>query len=253
MRDISIILPVKDEAPNLAPLVAEIHAALAMTGLSYEVLLVDDGSRDGSAAIIRGLALADPRVRGLVLDRNHGQTAAFVAGFERALGRLFVTMDADGQNDPRDIPLLLEAVEGHDLAIGLRARRRDSLPKRLSSRVANAVRSWVTGDGVTDTGCSLKAFRPEVARAVPPFMGMHRFLPALARMDGFSVTQVVVSHRPRVAGRSKYGLWNRLLPGVWDLVAVHWMRHRRLHHEIVEEVVITDDAGVADGTRVFTE
>ncbi|MFN7971631.1 MAG: glycosyltransferase family 2 protein [Acidobacteriota bacterium] len=232
--DLSLVIPVYNEADNLIPLALEIHDAMAQERWSYEVLLVDDGSTDDSRAIITKLCEGDPHLRGIFLDRNHGQTAAFLAGFARAAGEVIVTLDADLQNDPRDVPRLLEKLPGRDMVIGVRQKRHDTLLRRVSSRIANRVRSWATRDGVTDIGCSLKAFRRDVALAIPPYRGMHRFFPTLALMDGRTIAEVPVSHRHRRAGKSKYGL-NRLLPSLHDLFAVRWMRARKLRHRVVGE------------------
>jgi glycosyltransferase involved in cell wall biosynthesis len=233
---LSLVVPVKDERENLRPLAVEVRAAMEELAVTWELLLVDDGSTDGSWEVIREIATGDPCVRGIRLDANHGQTAAFLAGFARAQGDLVVTMDADLQNDPRDIGGLLAAIaEGSDMAVGVRRRRRDSVVRRASSRVASAVRSAVLGDGFADVGCSLKAYRRAVLAGVPPLAGMHRFLPVLARWQGFRVAEVAVGHRPRRAGRSKYGIGNRLLVTFLDLLAVRWMRSRQLRHRVVEE------------------
>lgn len=233
---LSLVVPVKDERENLRALAAEVRAAMDELAVTWEVLFVDDGSTDGSWDVVRELADGDVRVRGLRLDGNHGQTAAFLAGFARAQGDLVVTMDADLQNDPRDVGALLAAIaEGHDMAIGVRRRRRDSLLRRASSRVAYAVRSAVLGDSFADVGCSLKVYRRAVLAVVPPIAGMHRFLPVLARWHGFRVAEVPVGHRPRRAGRSKYGVANRILVTSLDLLAMRWMRSRQLHHRVVEE------------------
>lgn len=231
--ELSIVVPVFDEKPNLEPLVAEIGEALVPTGRPYEILLVDDGSRDGSAETIADLARRMPEVRGLHFKANRGQTAAFDAGFRAARGRVVVTMDADRQNDPNDIPALLAAMAGHDAAIGYRRDRRDDFVRRASSRIANAIRNRLSGDDVIDTGCSLKAFRRECLASIKLYTGMHRFLPTLLKIEGFTVVQIPVNHRPRVAGRSKYGVWNRAVRSFVDLLAVRWMKKRRLGYEVI--------------------
>ena len=223
---LSLVVPVKDEEDNLAPLYEEIAATLDRW--RWELILVDDGSNDGSWEIVKRLAATDPRVRGLRLDANHGQTAAFLAGFEAAQASVIVTLDADLQNHPGDIPTLVSALADADMAIGCRVGRADSLVRRVSSRLANRVRARTLGDGISDIGCSLKAFGPEAVAAVPPFEGMHRFFPVLARMQGLKVVEIPVSHRPRAGGRSKYGIRNRALRTLVDLFAVRWMLKRRL-------------------------
>lgn len=231
--ELSLVIPVYNERENLVPLVDEIAAALDPPGIAYEVLLVDDGSADGSSEAIAELARARRGVRGLHFRANRGQTAAFDAGFKAARGRVVVTMDADLQNDPADIPALLRALEGHDAVVGFRRVRRDSWLRRVSSRIGNAVRNRLSGDDILDTGCSLKAFRRSCLADVKLFTGMHRFLPTLLRIEGYRVAQVPVNHRERRAGRSKYGVWNRVFRSSVDLLAVRWMKQRRLGYEVV--------------------
>ncbi len=231
--DVSVVAPAFNEGPNLKPLVVELLAVLRPEKWRFEIVLVDDGSQDGSAATIASLAMEHPEVRGVHFAANRGQTAAFDAGFKRARGAIVVTMDADLQNDPRDIPMLLRALDGHDAAVGFRTERRDGILRRWSSRIANAVRNRVSGDDIVDTGCSLRAMRIEVLRELKLFTGMHRFLPTLIRLEGRSVVQVPVHHRPRLTGRSKYGVWNRALRSFVDLLAVRWMKARRLGYEVV--------------------
>jgi glycosyltransferase involved in cell wall biosynthesis len=231
--DLSIVAPVYNELENLEPLVREIRAALAPAGLTMEILLVDDGSTDGSSEKIAELAgAADNEVRGLHLKHNRGQTAAFDAGFKAARGRWVVTLDADLQNDPRDIPALLGALSSFDAVVGYRQSREDNWLRRISSRVANTIRNRLSGDDIIDTGCSLKAFRRECLAGLKLFTGMHRFLPTLLRIEGHRVTQIPVSHRPRQAGASKYGVRNRALRAFEDLLAVRWMKKRRLDYEV---------------------
>jgi glycosyltransferase involved in cell wall biosynthesis len=231
--DLSIVVPVFEERDNLEPLVEEILEVLAGSGLALEIVLVDDGSRDGSAERIAELARSRPGVRGLHFRENRGQSAAFDAGFKAARGRFVVTMDADLQNDPRDIPSLLDALREHDAVVGYRGVRHDSWLRRVSSVIANSVRNGLSGDDIVDTGCSLKAFRAEALRGLKLFTGMHRFLPTLLRMDGRSVVQIPVDHRARRSGRSKYGVWNRVFRSFADLLAVRWMKKRSLHYEVV--------------------
>ena len=230
--ELSLVAPVFDEEQNLEPLYQQVAEALA--GLSFELVLVDDGSRDRSAAIIRALHERDPRVRGVFFARNRGQTAAMAAGIHAAAGELIATLDADLQNDPADIPRLVAALGAHDAAVGYRVQRHDNWVRRMSSRVANGIRNRLTGDQIRDTGCSLKVFRADAVRALPFFEGMHRFLPTLLRMHGFSVVEVGVSHHPRVAGQSKYGIRNRALRALRDTFAVRWMRSRLIRIEIAE-------------------
>ena len=231
---LSVVVPVRDELENLEPLAAELTEVLQAEGIAFELLLVDDGSRDGSDRLIEKLARSDPRLRALFLAAPSGQTAAFDAGFRAARGEIVVTLDADLQNDPRDIPRLLAALAGHDAAVGFRVDRQDPWLRRISARIANRIRNRLTGDDIVDTGCSLKAYRSERLLELELYDGMHRFLPTLLRMAGGSVVQLPVHHRPRRAGRSKYGVGNRLFRGAADLLAVRWMKRRRLDYRLRE-------------------
>lgn len=233
---LSLVVPVFNEQDNLTDLFAQISAAMARTGRPWEVLFIDDGSDDTSLAVIKDLAARNPEVRYLSFAANAGQSAAFAAGFDAARGDLVITLDADLQNDPADIPAMLDRqAEGFDLVIGWRAKRKDSWVKRICSRIANAVRARLTRDGVQDTGCSLKIMRADMARRVPRFKGMHRFLPALLRIQGARVAEVKVNHRPRTRGVSKYGTWDRLKAGIHDLVGVRWLIARSFRAEIKDQ------------------
>jgi glycosyltransferase involved in cell wall biosynthesis len=232
---LTVVIPAYNEEANVDPCYRELVGVLEGQGHAFEVVFVDDGSTDGTADALRRLARADPRVRILRFRHNAGQTAALDAGFRAARGAIVVTMDADLQNDPHDIPKLLAALPGQDAVCGWRVDRRDPWAKRIASRVANSVRDRFTRDGVHDTGCTLKAFRREAIQRLHLYRGMHRFLPALLQMEGLRVTEVPVSHRPRRAGVSKYGNWQRLWAGLADLWAVRWMARRRLNYELEEE------------------
>jgi glycosyltransferase involved in cell wall biosynthesis len=232
---LSVVIPAYNEAPNVEPGYRELLEVLEPLGRPFEVIVVDDGSTDRTFGVLARIADADPRLRVLRFKRNAGQTAALLAGFRAARGDVVVTLDADLQNDPRDIPALLAALPGCDAVCGWRVDRHDPWSKRIASRIANAVRRRLTGDGVHDTGCMLKAFRREALTRLPPFRNMHRFLPALLQQEGFRVVEVPVRHRPRRAGQSKYGNWGRLWAGLADLWAVRWMARRRLDYEVVEE------------------
>ncbi len=224
--DLSLVAPVHDEEENLAELHRRVVAAFAQREERWELILVDDGSRDRSAGVIAELAERDPRVVGVFFQRNCGQTAAMASGMLLAAGRLVATLDADLQNDPGDLPAMIDALGEHDAVAGYRQRRRDTLVRRASSRIANAIRNRISGDSIRDTGCSLKLFRAEALQVLPFFEGMHRFLPTLLRYHGFSVVEHPVGHHPRTAGRSKYGIRNRALRALKDLLAVRWMRRR---------------------------
>ena len=237
--DISLVIPLFREEENVDPLVEEIGQALRDLDRSWELVLVDDGSDDGTWTRIRDRAARDPRVRGLRFAANRGQTAAFAAGFRAARGALIVTMDADLQNDPADIPAMVAALErdSADVVLGIRRDRHDNFVRRASSKIANAYRRWRTQDDSVDTGCPLKVFRSEFLDDMPLFTGMHRFFPTLARLRGASkIVQVEVNHRPRLHGESKYGVWNRLWVGLADVRAVRWMQKRNLDYRVAEQV-----------------
>jgi glycosyltransferase involved in cell wall biosynthesis len=223
-----VVIPLYDERDSLEPLYLELDAALAGVEGGVELIFVDDGSRDGSLAVLRELERKDPRVRVVALQDNHGQSAALDAGFQVARGEVTATLDADLQNDPADIPRLLQHLDRADVVNGIRVQRRDSRLRILSSRIANAVRNRVTGESITDVGCSLRVVRTAYLRRIKLYRGMHRFLPTLLRMEGARVIEMPVVHRPRRYGRSKYGIRNRLGEALIDLMAVRWMQKRVL-------------------------
>jgi dolichol-phosphate mannosyltransferase len=233
--DLSIVIPVYNERDNIAPLIDEVNAALRPLGRSYEILIVDDGSTDGSDQTLRDLRPTQPHLRVVTFARNAGQTAAMDAGFRRARGEIVVSLDADLQNDPGDIPHLLRELEGWDGVVGVRQNRCDGLVRRASSRIANYVRNRLSDEDITDTGCSLKAYRRAALSRLVLYRGMHRFLPTLMRMEGFRVRETPVGHRPRRHGRSKYGIRNRLIPSFMDLLAVRWMKRRKLRYEVKDD------------------
>jgi glycosyltransferase involved in cell wall biosynthesis len=222
--DVSVVVPLYNEAENLKDLHAQLTAALEATGRTFEMVLVDDGSRDGTRAALLELEACDPRVVAVLLRRNFGQTAAFAAGFDRSRGDVVVTSDGDLQNDPADIPALLEKLEADDLDMvcGWRRRRRDPLSKRLPSFFANRLISWATGVRLHDYGCSLKAMRGDVARSLRLYGEMHRFIPAVASWSGVSFAELPVNHRPRTRGRSKYGI-GRTARVLLDLFTVKFL------------------------------
>ena len=229
------MVPAYNERENLAPLLNEITSALA--GRSYEVIIVDDGSTDGTLEALKAMRAQFPQLRILAFERNAGQTAAFAAGFRAARAPVVITLDADMQNDPADIPRLVDTLweSGATAVAGFRATRRDTPWRRLQSRIANAVRNRLNGEVIRDTGCSLKAFRTDAVRTLPLFAGMHRFLPTLIKMQGGTVTEIPVGHRPRRHGVTKYGMWNRVLRSLVDAFAVRWMQRRSLHYRVREE------------------
>ena len=225
--DLSLVIPLYNEEDNVVNLVDEVCRVLA--GRNFEVLLVDDGSTDATVARIP----QRPEVRVIEFAQNAGQSAAMYAGVNAAHGKVIALMDGDLQNDPADLPTLLAELEkGFDLVCGYRAKRKDTPFRRLQSRVANFVRSRFTGDGVRDTGCSLKAMRRECREALIPFRGMHRFIPALIKGMGYKITEVPVNHRARVAGVSKYGFGNRAWRATRDMFGVKWLLSRQFQIRI---------------------
>ncbi|OLB07253.1 MAG: glycosyltransferase [Gemmatimonadetes bacterium 13_2_20CM_69_27] len=236
--DVALVIPVYNERDNLPLLIDEITHAVGGTGRRYEIVAVDDASTDGSLDVLRGLERDHPELRVVALAEHAGQTAALAAGFRAACSRVVVTLDADLQNDPADVPALLAELERSSAAavVGYRVNRHDSGWKRLQSRIANGVRNRLNRETIRDTGCSLKAFRADAVRALPLFDGMHRFLPTLVRMGGGTVVEVPVRHRPRRFGRTKYGMWNRVFRSFADALAVRWMQRRALRYRIREEL-----------------
>ena len=236
--DLSVVIPVYNEEDNLAILWDELRAVLGGLPLEFEVVLVDDGSRDRSAEIIRGFYEADPRVRLVRLKANAGETAATDAGLKAARGRWVVTMDADLQNDPHDIPGLIAHLDRWDCATGWRVDRAagDDWVRRLSSRVANRVRNTLSDESIQDSGCTFRAFRRECLRGLVLYRGFHRFIPTLLRMRGYRVIEVPVRHRPRRFGQSKYGVLNRAFVAFVDLLVVRWMKQRLLRYEVAEDL-----------------
>jgi glycosyltransferase involved in cell wall biosynthesis len=219
--DLSLIVPFYNEEENVVPLYRAVVAALDTLGLDYELVFVDDGSTDGTVAQARQLAERDDRLRLLILRTNFGQTAAMVAGIDHAQGDVLVTMDGDLQNDPADIPLLIEQIRvGYDIAVGWRHERKDALiTRRIPSRIANWLIGLVTGVPIRDNGCSLKAYRAEVIKRLPLYSEMHRFIPAMASIGGARIKEVQVRHHARQFGRSKYGL-SRIYKVLLDLLAI---------------------------------
>jgi dolichol-phosphate mannosyltransferase len=234
MPSISFVIPVYNEEGNLPRLLEEIAAAVAGLGASWEVWFVDDGSTDRSLAVIRELAAAHPQVKYLALARNTGQSAALYAGFQAAQGEVVITLDADLQNDPADVPAMLRHFGDYDMITGWRHDRRDTWSKRVSSKIGNAVRNRLTAESIHDTGCSLKVMRTEMLKRIKMFRGLHRFLPTLMRLEGAKVLEVKVNHRPRLHGVSKYTNLRRGIEGFYDLMTVRWMLRRHLDIRIRE-------------------
>jgi dolichol-phosphate mannosyltransferase len=234
-RLLSICIPVKNEEQNVEPLVAAIKRSLRQVqDLDFEIVFVDDGSTDGTLAMIRNEAQTDPRVRYVSFNRNYGKTAALLAGLRATKGSLIATMDGDLQNDPADIPMMLAALENSDMVCGIREKRMDSPVRRISSRAANTVRIRLIHDDTIDMGCMLHVFKRECLSSIKLFEGMHRFFSTLVRMEGFQIIQVPVKHHPRLQGEAKYGVRNRIFVWIKDLLAVRWMQSRHIHYTIKE-------------------
>ncbi|PYO01320.1 MAG: glycosyltransferase [Candidatus Rokuibacteriota bacterium] len=236
---ISFVVPCYNEEGNVRALIAAVRESAEALKVPYEVVVTDDCSTDASWAILKELAADDPRIRVQRLAANSGESAASWEGLKAARGTYLVTLDADLQNDPRDLPRFLEALQRFDCVCGTRTATRDqgdSAIRIASSRVANWVRNKLSDDAISDAGCTYRAFRRECVENLKFFDGMHRFLPTLVKMEGFTVTEIPVTHHPRLAGRSHYGVWNRVFASFYDLLAVRWMKQRMRRHPIAERI-----------------
>lgn len=233
--ELSLVIPVYNEQDNLRKLMQEIDSALEPLNMPYEVIFVDDCSSDASLAVLNDISSTYPKARYISFAENRGQSAAFCAGFDEARAPRVATMDADLQNDPADLPQMLARYnEGHQMVIGWRMKRKDVWIKRIGSKIANAIRNRLTHESVKDTGCSLKIMDTDMVRSIPRFNGMHRFLPTLMKMQGASVAEVKVNHRPRHQGESKYGTLDRAIAGSYDLLGVRWIQSRHFSYKIKE-------------------
>jgi dolichol-phosphate mannosyltransferase len=237
--ELSFVIPCHNEQENLRPLVQAIRSAVEGMNRSFEIVVTDDCSSDQSWSVLKELAAADPRVRALRFAFNCGQSAAMWAGMQAARGRYLVTLDADLQNDPQDLPRLLEGLQRADCVCGTRVASRgqgDSFVRIASSRIANSVRNKLSGETITDAGCCFRAFKRECIGNLKFFKGMHRFLPTLFKIEGYTVTEVPISTHPRRAGQTHYGVWNRLFASFYDLLAVRWMKKRMFRYQISERL-----------------
>ena len=237
--EVSVVLPCHNEQENLQPLVDAIRKALDPLLRSYEIVITDDRSSDGSWALLQKMAAADPRLRAQRFEKQCGQSAALWAGMRAARGQIIVTLDADLQNDPADLPKLLAGLDKADCVCGSRVEARskgDGFIRIASSRIANWVRNKLSGETITDAGCCYRAFKRECISEIKFFNGAHRFLPTLIKLEGFTVTEVAISHHPRAAGQAHYGVWNRLFKSSYDLLAVRWMKKRFLRFKVVDRV-----------------
>jgi dolichol-phosphate mannosyltransferase len=236
---LSLVIPCYNEQDNLRPLIEAIRATVDPLKLPYEVIITDDCSKDKSWEILKELAAGDPRIRLQRFTRNCGESAAIWAGLEVARGRYLFTLDADLQNDPKDLPKFLGPLQQFDCVCGTRVETRsqgDSFVRVASSRIANWVRNKLSGEQISDAGCTFRAFKRECIENVKFFKGMHRFLPTLFKIEGFTVTEVAVTNNPRFAGQSHYGVWNRLFASFYDLLAVRWMKKRMFRYQVAERV-----------------
>lgn len=247
--DLSFVIPCYNESGNLRPLIERIRDAARPTGLTYEIVVTDDCSTDDSWQVLQELARSATDLRAQRFQANSGQSAALWAGMKAARGRVVVTLDADLQNDPADLPRLLAPLKDFDCVCGSRvaARREgDSWLRVLSSRIANGVRNRLSGETITDSGCNFRAIKRECLNDLKFFKGMHRFLPTLLRIEGCTVAEVPITNQPRLAGESKYGVWNRLFSSFDDLLAVRWMKKRMIKFKIAE--TLNESAGTSSRT-----
>ncbi len=239
LPELSFVIPCYNEQDNLRALIKAIREAVDPLRLTYEVVITDDCSQDKSWEILKELAAADPRIRGQRFAFNCGESAASWAGLKAARGKYLVTLDADLQNDPKDLPKYLEALKYFDCVCGTRVKARgagDHFIRVASSRIANWVRNRLSGEQIADAGCTYRAFKRECIENLKFFKGMHRFLPTLFKIEGHTVTEIEVTNNPRFAGESHYGVWNRLFASFYDLLAVRWMKKRMFQYKIAEKI-----------------
>jgi glycosyltransferase involved in cell wall biosynthesis len=239
MPELSFVIPCYNEEGNLLALITAVREAAEPLKLPYEIVLTDDCSRDRTWDVLKQLAACDPRIRAQRFAFNCGQSAALWAGMQAACGRVIVTLDADLQNDPHDLPKLLAALDKFDCACGSRVaarRQSDGLIRVASSRIANSVRNKLSRENISDAGCCFRAFKRECIANLKFFKGMHRFMPTLFKIEGFTVTEIPIGANPRHAGQSNYGVWNRLFASFYDLLAVRWMKKRMFKYQIAEKI-----------------
>ncbi len=234
--DISIVAPVYNEEENLPILVSQLVDVLNPLGKSYEMIFVDDASTDRSRSVLKEMVPRVPQIRILGFKKNCGETAAGAAGLKAARGDVVITIDADLQNDPKDIPMLLGYLGEYDMVTGWRRKRDDSWVKRVTSKIANGIRNTLSGETIRDSGCTYRAYKRECLENIKLYKGMHRFMPTLVKMEGFRVIEVPIAHHPRQFGVSKYTTWNRMWRAFVDLLVVRWMKSRHIHYEIEEQI-----------------
>jgi len=238
--DLSIVVPARNEEGNVYRLSREIEQAMESSPWSWECIWVDDGSTDATGKIVKQVCADDRRIGYVTLSRNYGQSIALLAGFYFARGDLLATLDADGQNDPRDLPVMVRELVEKDVCMvnGVRSRRQDTLVKKVSSRIANSFRNRLLGEHVTDIGCGIRVFQHECIEHLPHLRCMHRFLPTLVGLYGYSaMTEVPVNHRRRLSGKTKYSINNRLWVGLIDCLTIWWLRRRVVHPEVRERSI----------------
>jgi glycosyltransferase involved in cell wall biosynthesis len=231
---VSVVIPIKNEEENAIKLAEELNVAMNQQPWEWECIWIDDGSTDKSNELLSKLSTQDQHHKIITFVENAGQSAAFHAGFHAAKGKIIATIDGDRQNDPADIPLVVEKIltEDWDMVNGYRATRQDNQMRKLASKIGNGVRNAVTGKTVRDVGCSTRAFKRECVQELPCFKGMHRFLPTFVSMKGYKITEIPVNHRQRELGTSKYTTWNRMWVGIADVMGVRWLRKRAFNYQI---------------------
>ena len=234
--DISVVVPVYNEEENLPILIHQLMEVLEELRKPYEMIFVDDGSVDRSRNIIREMAAQYPQIRLLGFKKNCGETAADTAGLKEARGKVVITIDADLQNDPKDIPRMVEYLKEYDMVTGWREKRDDPWVKRITSKIANGIRNWVSGETIHDSGCTFRAYKQECLQNLKLYKGMHRFMPTLVKMEGFRVIEIPIAHHPRKFGVSKYTTLNRMWRAFIDLLVVRWMKSRHIRYEIEERI-----------------
>jgi dolichol-phosphate mannosyltransferase len=232
----SVVIPLKNEEENITDLINELEPVMQNLKSPWELLCINDGSTDNTLNLLSKLAKIKPFLRVISFDRNYGQSSAFDAGFKNARGEWVITLDGDRQNDPIDIPKLLALTNNYDLICGHRLNRRDPWHKKITSKLANFVRSRFCQDSIQDTGCSLKVYRKACLAHIKMYKGMHRFLPALFKIEGFRITEVPVNHRERTRGMTKYNFFNRSFNTIADMLVVRWMSKRHVNYHIDQEI-----------------
>jgi glycosyltransferase involved in cell wall biosynthesis len=234
--DISVVVPVYNEEENLPVLIPQIAEVLKALGKTYEMIFVDDGSKDQSRRLLKEMVTQYPQIRVLGFKKNCGETAAGAAGIKEARGGIVITIDADLQNDPKDIPRMLDYLKEYDMVTGWRQKREDSWVKRITSKIANRIRNSLSGEEIQDSGCTFRAYKRKCLQEIKLYKGMHRFLPTLVKMEGYRVIEIPIAHHPRKFGVSKYTTWNRMWRAFVDLLAVKWMKSRHIHYDIEERI-----------------